>query len=136
MSIGRHERVKDSALLAAAVWILSVVAAVLTAVTSDARYLRLAVVLALAAAVVQALAAARAPTHTDIRSLRRELAGLRSDFAVRPGPTIEIVVVPVTGRSFSRPTSVNGSAYLDRTDGRRIVLDLVALEEATEAARR
>ena len=46
------------------------------------------------------------------------------------------VVVPTTGRSLSRPTTVNGNAYLDRTDGRRLVLDLVALEEATEAARR
>ena len=122
--------------MAAAVWILSMAAAILTALTSDARYLRLAVVLALAAAVVQALVAARAPRHGDIRGLRRELAGLRSDLAVRPAPIVEVVVVPSSGRSLSRPTSVNGSAYLDRTDSRRLVLDLVALEEATEAARR
>ncbi|MDQ1714622.1 MAG: hypothetical protein QOC60_567 [Frankiaceae bacterium] len=136
MSKGRHQRVKDSVWLAAAVWILSLAAAVLSALTSDARYLRLAVVIALAAALLQALVAARAPRHTDVRALRRQVAGLRSDLAIRPAPLVEVVVVPSSGRSLSRPTSVNGSAYLDRTDGRRLVLDLVALEEATEAARR
>ena len=118
------------------VWVLSLVAAVLTAVTSDPRPLRLAVVLALAAAVAQALVAARTPRHADVRALRREVAGLRSDLAVRPAPIVEIVMVPAPAGALSRPTTVNGNAYLDRSDGRRLILDLVALEEETAAARR
>ena len=118
------------------VWVLSIAAATLTAVTSDPRSLRLAVVLALSAAVVQALVAARAPRHADLRALRREVAGLRSDLAVRPAPIVEIVMVADRGRGLSRPTTVNGNAYLDRSDGRRLVLDLVALEEESAAARR
>ena len=111
-------------------------AAVLAAVTSDPRYLRLAVVLALAAVVPHAIAAARAPRRTEIRALRHEVAVLRADLSVRPAPLVEVVLVPSAGPELSRPTSVNGNAYVDRSDRRRLVLDLVALEEASESVRR
>jgi hypothetical protein len=135
MSSGRHERLRESAALAAAGWTCALAGAVLAAVTSDPRYLRLAVVLALVAVVPHALSAARAPRRADVRLLRREVAALRSDLSVRAAPVVEVVLVPTTGPELGPPTSVNGNAYVDRNDRRRLVLDLVALEEASDSIR-
>jgi hypothetical protein len=136
MSTGRHARVRDSAFVPVAGWASAAAAAVLAAVTTDPRWLRLAVVLALVAVVPHALAAARAPRTSDVRGLRREVAALRSELAVRAAPIVEVVLVPVSGPGLSRATSVNGSAYVDEADRRRLVLDLVALEESPVAERR
>ncbi|MDQ1679542.1 MAG: hypothetical protein QOI42_401 [Frankiaceae bacterium] len=136
MSIGRHARVRDNPLVPALGWACAVAAAVLAAVTADPRWLRLAVVLALVAVVPHALAAARAPRATDVRGLRREVTAMRSELAVRAAPIVEVILVPAGGPSLSRPTSVNGNAYVDEGDRRRLVLDLVALEDSPVAERR
>jgi hypothetical protein len=138
MSIGRHERVRGSAVLPALGWLCALAAAVLAAVNADPRYLRLAVVLALVAVVPHALAAARSPSRGELRTLRREVAGMRSELAVRAAPIIEIVIVPTTGPPLGTPVpangqlSVNGAAHVDKEDSRRVVLDLVALEEMAD----
>lgn len=133
--IGRHERQAHPRVLLAVGAACAVAAAVLGAVAADPRFLRLAVVLALLAVLPPAFAYARAPRSAEIRQLRREVAQLRSDLAVRPTAAVEVVVVHEQQPAFGPPTSVNGSAYLDRADGRRLVLDLVALEEAAAAPR-
>ncbi|MCU1678612.1 MAG: hypothetical protein JWM93_3370 [Frankiales bacterium] len=130
MSMGRHERLRESTLLPAAGWACALTGAVLAALTSDARYLRLAVVLALAAVVPHALSAARAPRRAEVRALRREVVALRSAVTVRETPIVEIVVVPSSAGTLGASTTVNGSAHPDTADSRRLVLDLVALEVA------
>ncbi len=135
MPSGRHARPREPALPALAGWACALVAAVLAALTSDPRFLRLAVVLALAAVVPHALAAARAPRRSDLRALRRELAVLRSELSVRPVPLVEVVLVPTPEPAVAGPASVNGNAHVDRSDRRRLVLDLVALEEASDSVR-
>jgi hypothetical protein len=132
MASGRHARVRESWVVPAVGAVCAIAAAVTAAVTDDVRWLRLAVAAALAAAVLHAIAAARAPKGSELREVRRELATLRSELVTRPLPIVEIVVVPQSGPTLSRPTSVNGNAYIDSSDRRRLVLDLVALEEAAE----
>ena len=133
--IGRHARPAPPRLLLIAGAVSAVTAAVLAAVSSDPKLLRLAVVLALLAVLPPAFAYARTPRGADLRQLRREVAQLRSDLAVRPTAAVEVVVLHEQQPALGRPTSVNGSAYLDRADGRRLVLDLVALEEAAATTR-
>ena len=138
MSIGRHERARASSALLVLGWLCALTAAVLASVTADPRYLRLAVVIALVAAVPPALAAARAPARSELRALRRDVAELRSELTVRAAPIVEIVVVPTTGPPLGVPipatghAHVNGNAYVDKADARRVVLDLVALEEMAD----
>ena len=136
MAIGRHARAREHWFWAGVGWVLAVAALVVAAVTSDVRWLRIGVVLGVVAVIPHAIAAARAPRVADVRSLRREIAGLRSELAVRAAPIVEVVVVQAPGPQLSRPTAINGNAYVENGDRRRLVLDLVALEEAAEPIRR
>jgi len=134
MSIGRHERVREPVFLITMGGVAAALAAVIAAVASDPRFLRLAVVLALASALPHAFAAVRAPSAGDIRALRREVADLRGQLGVRP-PAVEGIVgqtppAAVAPPEPPEPTSNGHShAYGDRREGRHLVLDLVALED-------